>query len=283
MNKFEWWVIEQKTQTEILQLLRAETKERPWAAFFLSDHPLNPANLNSTCRIGFVPFAQCVQDRFFCVDRSRSPEILAAGGITSQFWWDFDPQNLPAGWQGAVRQSYVDGQRSDRGPNTMVALLAFTVPRFRSQGMSGKVLTKMCRTAQERGFRHLLVPALPPAQFEKQHVRTSMEVIAQLKREDGEHYDYWLRLHVKKGATIIGTCAKSHRFVLSLEDFAEHVSSHSITTTGEHVVRMDKDHVLGPNRGDMWQVVYADVERQFVTFDWGCVWAQYDLQSLSVD
>lgn len=283
MNNFEWWVIEQKTQAEILQVLREHVPERPWAAFFLNDHPLNPGNLNSVCRIGFVPFAQCIQDRFFYVDKARHPEILAAGGITSQFCWDSKPEHLPAGWQGVVRQSYVDARSGGRIPNAMVGLLAFTVPRFRERGMSGKVLTKMCTLAHQRGYRYLLVPALPPAQFEKEHVRTPMEAISQLKREDGEYYDYWIRLHTRKGATIIGTCAQSHRFVFSLEDFSEQVSSDPITTTGEHVVRLDKDQVLGPNRKNMWQVVYADVERSLVTFNWGCVWVQYDLQALRLD
>jgi len=283
MTDFVWWTIEQKTHLDILKELRRHTADRPWTAYFLRDYPLNPANLNSVCRIGFVPYVFCVQDRFFCIDRSKNPEILAAGGITTQICWDHNPETLPPGWQGAVRQSYYDTNSKDRKPNTQVALLAFTLPRFREQGLSGKVLSKMASTAQKRGYHYFLVPALPPTQFQKDHVRTTMEEIANLKREDGEYYDYWIRLHTRKGATVIGTCAHSHRFVFSLDDFSQYVSSDPIETTGEHVVRMDKDHVLGPNKKNMWQVVYADIERSFVTFNWGCIWVQYDLHTLKFE
>jgi len=283
MTDLTWWTIEQKTHDEILKILNEQSSNRPWAGYFLRDYPLNPGNLNSTCRIGFVPYSQCVQDRYFYIDQSRTPEILAAGGITTQINWDSNPETLPSGWQGAVRQSYSDSKSKDITPNTLVALLAFTLPRFRERGFSGKVLTRMCITAQQRGYRYFIVPALPPTQFQKDYVRMSMKEISRLKREDGEYHDYWIRLHTKKGATIIGHCEHSHRFIFSMDDFSKYVSSDPIDTTGEHVIRMDKDQVLGPNNKNMWQVVYADIQRSFVTFDWGCVWVQYDMKQLKFD
>ncbi len=280
MTGLAWWVIEQKTHLEILQLLQEQLEHRPWAAYFLQDHPLSPANLNSVCRLGFVPYNRCIQDWYFYTDRSRNPEILAGGGITTQICWDVNPENLPAGWQGAVKQSYLDLKAKNRKPNTQVALLAFTTQRFRGKGLSGQVLSKMCITAQNRGYRYLIVPALPPAQFQKEYVRTPIEEISNLKRDDGQYYDYWIRLHTAKGAKVIGHCEQSHRFVFSIDDFSRHVSSDPLETSGEHIVRLDKDHLLGPNNKNMWQLVYADVERSFVLFNWGCVWVQYDLQAL---
>lgn len=283
MTNLEWWVIEQKTHLEILEVLKGHSKARPWVTYFLHDHPLSPGNLNSICRLEFVPYDRCVQDRYFYVDRSKTPEILAAGGITTQIYWDFNPDNLPAGWQGAVRQSYTDTNSTHRTPNTQVALLAFTTQRFREQGLSGQMLSKMCSTAQKRGYRYFIVPALPPTQFKKEYVRTSIEDISNLKRNDGQFFDYWLRLHTRKGAKIIAHCPRSHRFAFSLNDFSTYVSSDPIDSSGEHLVRLDKDPTLGPNNKNMWQLIYADIERSFVLFDWGCVWVQYDLQSLHFD
>lgn len=279
MTDFKWWIIEQKTHREILQVLREQVSKRPWAAYFLSERPFN-TSINSVCRIGFVPFERCIQDRYFYIDQSRNPEILAAGGITTQIHWDFNPESLPAGWQGVVRQSYTDADTKGRKPNTQVALLAFATQRFKKQGLSEKVLSKMCGTAQKRGYPYIVIPVLPPTQFQKKYVGISMEELRNLKREDGECYDYWIRLHKRKGATVIGTCAHSHRFIFSLDDFSRYISSDPIELTGEHIIRMDKDQTLGPNNKDMWQLVYADVERSFVTFNWGCVWVQYDLKAL---
>jgi hypothetical protein len=280
MTELAWWIIEQKTHLEILEILRNQSTDRPWASYFLRDHPLNPGDLNSVCRIGFVPYDRCVQDRYFYIDQSKNPEILAAGGITTQIYWDSDPKSLPAGWQGAVRQSYLDSHTKGQKPNTQVALLAFTLPRFRKRGFSGKVVSKMCITAQNRGYHYLLLPTLPPTQFQKEHVQVSMEEIANLKRTDGDYQDYWLRLHTNRGASVVGNCEQSHRFVFSLNDFSRYVSSDRIEKSGEHIVRLDKDQLLGPNRNNMWQLVYADVERSFVVFNWGCIWVQYDLQTL---
>lgn len=280
MPDYTWWVIEQKTHLEILELLRQQSKERPWANYFLRENPLSPGSLNSTCRLEFVPYDRCVQDRYFCIDRSKQPEILAGGGITTQICWDFNPEHLPAGWQGAVRQSFADTNMKNCRPNTQVALLAFTTPRFRGQGLSGKLLSKMGSTAQSRGYRYLIVPALPPTQFQREYVRAASEEIAHLKREDGRPLDYWIRLHLRKGARIIGHCERSHRFAFSLNDFADNVSSDKIDATGEHIVRLDRDPAMGPTNKNMWQLVYVDIERSFVVFDWKCVWMQYDLQAL---
>lgn len=276
MKGFEWWMIRQKTHREALQILKKKSEVKPWCGYFLGDPPLNPGNLNSRCRIGYVPFEDCVQDRYYYVDKSRDPEILASGGISTQISWDGDPVHLPEGWQGAVRRSYEDS-KSGAKPNTMVALLAFTPQRFRGRGFSSVMLSKMKSEAKRQGFRALIVPALPPAQFEQDKVRLTMAELADLKRDDGSIYDYWIRVHSQLEATVIGHCDTSHRFILTLKDFHTFVSSTPIPSTGEHVVTLDKDHVLGPNAKNMWQLVYADLERDFVTFDWGCVWVRYDI------
>lgn len=278
MADLKWWIIEQKTHLEIMDIFKSEVLTRPWCQFFLYDSPNYPGNLNSKRRIGFVPFDKCVQNRLYYVDQSRNLEILAAGGITTQIHWDNNPATLPAGWQGSVTQSYYDTQNSDVEQNTMVALLAFTTQRFRNQGLSGLMLSKMIELAKERQYKSLLVPALPPSQFEKDHISLSMEELASLKREDDQYYDYWVRLHTRKGAEVIGYCDDSHRFVYNLKDFSDFVSSTPIHSTGEHIVNLDRDKILGPNSKNMWQVIYADLERNFVTFNWGCIWMKYDIE-----
>jgi len=282
MDDLEWWTIEQKTHDEIVEILKSYSETKPWVNYFIQDYPMYPGSLSSVCRIGFVPFKDCIQDRYYLIDKTRKFESVAAGGIVTQINWDHRKDPLPDGWQGSVRKSFLDA-REGLEPNTMVALLAFTLSRYRKGGLSERVLSKMCVTGQERGYKYMLLPALPPSQFEENNVRLKMDEIIDLKRDDGKYYDYWLRIHTRKGAEIIGSCETSHRFIFSLKDFSEYVSSDPVETTGEHVIRMDKDLVLGNNSKNMWQLVYADIERSFVTFDWGCVWARYDLEKLHFD
>jgi len=275
MDKYDWWILKQKTHNEILDIFRNESIERPWCGFFLNDSPYFPGNLNSKCRIGNVPFDKCIQDRFYYIDKSRKPEILAAGAITTQFFWNFEHSSLPNGWQGAVKQSFNDSQKKIES-NTQVALLAFTTQRYRKRGLSSLILSKMIEMTRENNYKYLLVPALPPSQFEKEYMGLSMEELSYLKRDDGQYYDYWVRLHSRKGAKIIGFSDSSHRFIYDLSDFRKYVSSAKINTTGEHVVCLDRDIILNPKNTPMWQKIHVDVERDLVSFDWGCIWVKYD-------
>jgi hypothetical protein len=110
-----------------------------------------------------------------------------------------------------------------------------------------------------------------------------MTELASLQRPDGQPLDHWVRVHVKKGAEIIGCCDHSHRFALSLKDFQAHISSAPLSRSGYHVIETDRDVVLRLSKEAAWQRVYADMERQIVSFDWGCVWVRYDLKRLSFE
>lgn len=284
MGDFQLWTIARKTNPEILAILRQSITERPWAAYFCKESPLAvmPGDLNTRCRLEPVPFDHCLLDRFFLVERDADGgrESLAGAAISTHLHWDGDARTLPAGWQGAVRQSYLDSITRDRAPNTVVPLLVFTPGRYKGKGIAGRLVDEMCKSGQKQGFQYAILPTLPPLQFQKEHVATAMTELARLEREDGLPADYWVRLHLRKGAEVIGYDDRSHRFALSTGDFSAHVSSDPVRTTGYHVVRLDKDVSLGINRHNMWQQVYADIERDIVTFDWGCIWVRYDLRSL---
>ena len=219
---FSMWVIARKTDPEILGILQGSIREHPWAAHFChqaSPTLISPNVPSSKCRLEPVPFDQCIIDRFFLVHRESSLEYLAGGGITTRICWDGSPETLPPGWQGVVRSSYLDSTASDRRVNTLVPMLAFTTSRYRRQNASGTVLNAMCRSGQEEGFRYAIIPALPPLQFKREYAGISMAELAKLQREDGQPLDHWIRVHLKKGADIIGYCEHSHRFALSLVIF----------------------------------------------------------------
>lgn len=281
-DDFEWWVFENKTHNEILETFRTESEKRIWCKYFLNDNPFYPSNLNSKCRIGYVPFDNCIQNRFYYIDKSRDPEMVAAGGIVTQINWDYDINTLPQGWQGSVRTAYFDNLDRENEPNTLVALLAFTPNRYRGRGLSKIILSKMCSFAKEKGYCYFLVPALPPSQFELNYSKLSMKEISQLKRSDGSYYDFWLRLHAQKGAELIGYCETSHRFIYSINDFSKYVSSTPIEHTGEHLVQLDNDKNSGVNGNKMWETVFVDRERDFVTFNWGCIWMRYDINRILI-
>ena len=275
-NDFEWWLFERKTHGDIIKSLIAESESRPWCSVIAKDPPMMPGNLNSRCRLRFVPFDRCLQDRFYYIDGTGELEIVAAGGITTQFSWDGRDETIPGGWEESVQRAYLD-QIENSEANTLVALLAFTSPRFRGQGLAGLVIDKMVEIAKTRNFSSLVVPALPPSQFEKDKIDVPMKRLSTLRHEDGSAYDYWIRLHEKKGARVIGGSDSSHRFAMTISDFNDNVSSTQLTESGDFIVTMDKDLVLGANGKNMHQRVFVDSDRDLVSFDWGCVWMKYDV------
>ncbi len=277
MDNYKWWIIEQKTHGEILSIFADKAGQHPWCRYFLKDPPLSPANLNSRCRIGYSPFDLCKQDRYYYTDTSYEFEKLAAGGITTQIEWDNSKKNLPQGWQDAVKKSYLDSLDRKKEPNTMVALLAFTTQKYRGKNLSELVITKMIEMARKRKYDYLIIPALPPSQFEKDKIELGMDELSDIKTKENKFHDYWVRLHLNKGGKIINFCNASHRFVFTCRDFFKHVSSMPVNNSGEHSVRLDKDIVLGSKGKDMWQKIYADIDRDFITFNWGCIWIKYDI------
>ncbi|WP_430813451.1 hypothetical protein [Carboxylicivirga sp. RSCT41] len=280
MDQFVWWTIENKTHLEIIDILDAHKESRPWVNYFINESPMSPGNLNSVCRIGHVPFSQCPQNRFYYLDQSRIIETVAAGGICTEIDWDGTNEDLPEGWQDSVQRAYNESKSNKERSNTVVALLAFTLSRYRKRGLSGKVISKMCLYGKENGYEYCIIPTLPPAQFQKEYIDTPVSDLAKIRREDGSYMDYWLRLHTQKGAEVLTTSERSHRFVYSLKDFSEHVSSFPLNESGEHLVALDKDKSLGGNGKNMWQKVYVDLDKDMVQFDWGCIWVKYDLQKL---
>ncbi|WP_289054516.1 hypothetical protein [Carboxylicivirga marina] len=280
MNQFAWWTIENKTHSEIIEVLNSHKDSRPWVNYFINESPMSPGNLNSVCRIGYVPFNHCPQNRFYYLDQSRFIETVAAGGICTVINWNATLDDLPEGWQESVQRAYSESINNKEKPNTVVALLAFTLSRYRKRGFSGKVISKMCLYGKEKGYDYCIIPTLPPAQFQKEYIDTPVSELAKIKREDGSYLDYWLRLHTQKGAEVLSTSERSHRFIYSVKDFSEHASSYTIKKSGEYIVALDKDKSLGQNGKNMWQKIYVNIEKDIVQFDWACIWVKYDLQKL---
>ena len=261
--------------------IRTRLPKEPWLVLFCSENPLEPrcGSLNSAFRLEPIPFDDCYLDRFFFLDPASNGELVGSA-VTMRIRWNGTAADLPAGWEETVRRCFRDCRDAEgRGCNTLVGMQVFTLYHYRQGGLAGLFLDKMLALGRRNGYEHMLVPVLPPTQFQRENVEKPFEEIVSARRPDGLPNDHWVRLHVRKGARVLGASAKSHRFAASLRGFQEHITSDRVTRTGEHIVRLDRDLSFGRAAMDTWQRIYADVERDFVCFSWGCVWVDYDLKS----
>lgn len=190
---------------------------------------------------------------------------LAGHGITAGIHWDGKSDTLPDGWQGVVLKSYKDSV-SGAAPNTIVGLFIRVEPEFREGGIAKTIAEEMGVLREKNNLTYFILPLRPPLRYEQEYASLPFATFAAATREDGLPLDHWVRMHVRLGAAVIRISEKSHRHVLNLKDFNRIFSSHKITQSGEQLVQ---------NKNNGWYQVYADVERDFVLIEQGCVWVKY--------
>jgi len=172
--------------------------------------------------------------------------------------------DLPPGWQGAVRQSYTDSIVGQSDCNTLVGLFINVERPFREHGWAANVVQQMKTIRTHRELRHLIIPLRLPKHYTRENAALPIAEFATMRRGDGQPVDYWLRLHTQLGAQVVATCDTSHQHAMSLLDFGDQFGVH-FDETGYHLVE----------KNGQWYRAYVDVDRQFVLVNQGCVWVQY--------
>ena len=138
-----------------------------------------------------------------------APDAAVARAFCVPFFWEGDPAlgELPVdGWDGVIWRSARDRQVG-REPN-LVSALEITVPtHLQGTGLSATMLAAMRDNAARLGFEHLVAPVRPT----RKHLYPDMPVAeyASLVRDDGLPEDPWLRVHVRAGGRIVGTCPRA--------------------------------------------------------------------------
>ena len=138
-----------------------------------------------------------------------TPDEAVARAFCVPFAWDGDPAlgELPVdGWDGVIWRSARDRQIGQK-PN-MVSALEITVPTdLQGTGLSGKMLAAMRDNVKRLGFKDLVAPVRPNRKHQVPDM--PIEEYAALVREDGMPQDPWLRVHVRAGGQIVGTCKRA--------------------------------------------------------------------------
>jgi hypothetical protein len=106
----------------------------------------------------------------------------------------------------ATRRSARDRQ-TGRKPNIVSALEITVRTDLQGTGLSGTMLAAMRDNAARLGFEHLVAPVRP----NRKHLVPDMpiEEYTGLVRKDGLPQDPWLRVHVRAGGRIVGTCKRA--------------------------------------------------------------------------
>jgi hypothetical protein len=120
-------------------------------------------------------------------------------GCTLPVRWDGIPEPRGVCW---AMTNGVVGEPSD-----LCAVVAGIRFDYRGHGLSAPLLRRMAALATAHGLDGLIAPVRPT--WKERYPLTPLESYVRWRREDGFHYDPWIRAHERVGAEILDLAPRS--------------------------------------------------------------------------
>lgn len=117
--------------------------------------------------------------------------------------WDGSLDDLPSGWD----EAFVRGMTSDRDPTVLSALAISVNPAWQGQGVSQRMIQAFRDTARAAELTGVIAPVRPT--LKERYPLIPIETYLEWRREDGTHFDPWIRIHERMGAVIVAAAPRS--------------------------------------------------------------------------
>ncbi len=143
--------------------------------------------------------------------------------------WDGTVDGLPAGWD----DGFVRGMTSGQDPGALMALAISVLPGRQGQGLSERMIGTFRDNARAAGLEHVLAPVRPT--WKSRYPLTPIEEYVTWRREDGSHFDPWLRIHERVGGEILAAAPISMEMEAPVADWEEWTEMR-FPADGEYVV-----------------------------------------------
>jgi hypothetical protein len=182
----------------------------------------------------------------------ESEDSVVAEGHTGPLLWDGHDHSLPPGIDSALELIF--RQRRARGPvNTLCALAAETPRDGRRRGLAVEILGAMRTIAERSGLAHLVAPVRPS--WKERYPLAPIERYARWRRDDGQLFDPWMRVHERLGARVSTALPQSLRITGTVAEW-ESWTGLALPESGDYVfpeglatLSVDKD----ANRATYWE------------------------------
>ena len=132
-------------------------------------------------------------------------EVIAEGH-TMPCPWDGTADGLGDGIDAIIAAGF-EARRRGRPSAALCALAAEIRPRFQGGGLANRMLDVMAELGREAGLSHLIAPVRPS--FKDRYPITPIEHYVSWTRDDGEPFDPWIRIHIRRGGQIVKTIPHS--------------------------------------------------------------------------
>jgi GNAT superfamily N-acetyltransferase len=123
-----------------------------------------------------------------------------------------DADELPTGWDEAFERGMT------AGPGNVLSLLAISVhPERRGGGIATRMVAAAREAAGTAGLEAVIAPVRPT--LKDRYPLIPIEQYIGWRREDGTHFDPWIRVHEGAGGAIVRTAPASMRIEAPIADW----------------------------------------------------------------
>ena len=129
--------------------------------------------------------------------------------------WDGTLDDLPSGWE----DGFVRGMTSDRPPTALMAIAISVAPSRQGQRLSGRMIETFKDNARAAGLQSVIAPVRPT--LKERYPLIPIESYTEWRREDGSHFDPWVRIHEHVGGEILAPAPESMRIEARVASWEE--------------------------------------------------------------
>ncbi|MES1248827.1 MAG: GNAT family N-acetyltransferase [Actinomycetota bacterium] len=129
---------------------------------------------------------------------------------------------VPVHWDGLAEPRGLDwvfsnGQAGEQ--TTLRACVATLLPAYRGKGIASVLLRRMAGLATAHGLDCMIAPVRPT--WKSRYPLISIESYVKWRREDGFHYDPWIRTHERVGGEVLDPAPRSMTITGSRAEWEE--------------------------------------------------------------
>ena len=128
--------------------------------------------------------------------------------------WDGTVEDLPSGWD----EGFVRGATSERPHTALMAIAISVAPAQQGRQLSGRMVGTFTDNARSAGLSSGVIAPVRPT-WKERYPLVPIETYVSWRREDGTHFDPWIRVHERVGGEILQVAPRSMTITAPVEDW----------------------------------------------------------------
>ena len=140
-------------------------------------------------------------------------DVLLAEAHAVPVPWDGTLADLPSGWE----DGFVRGMTSEHAPTALMAIAISVAPARQGERLSGRMIEAFKDNARAAGLGSVIAPVRPT--LKERYPLIPIERYQEWRRDDGTHFDPWIRIHEHVGGSILAPAPDSMTISAPISDW----------------------------------------------------------------